>query len=185
MIIKRIYIILFLSLLSGNSFSQDAPKRPERPKVPFGERIFIRPDLGLQFGSVTIINVAPKVGYRITEKFAAGLGATYIYLSDKRFKSLGYIYETNVYGGSLFSQYQLFEQIQAYAEYELLSFDTYDSFSQTSRGELVPSLLVGGGYTVPLGERSSFVIMALYNLLDGPKSIYDNPVIRIGMNIGL
>lgn len=175
----------------NNSFCQETTEKPEKPKAPLNDRIFISPDIGLQFGTVTVINISPKAGYRITEKLAAGLGLTYIYLNDKRYKSIGYTNESNIYGGSIFAQYQLIEQLRAYTEYEALSLETYDSniFNATgkivTRREFVPSLLAGGGYSQSMGGNSSLVLMILYNLLDGPKSIYSNPVIRVGFNIGL
>ena len=187
--IKKLYfafvILHFACFQLSAQDKQDEHKKPEKRKVPFNERIFISPDIGLQFGTVTVVNISPKVGYRITEKFAAGLGATYIYLNDKRYKSLGYTLETNIYGGSVFTQYQLFEPVRIYAEYELLNLETFDAKSFKTKREYLPSLFAGGGYSQSIGQNSSFIIMLLYNLLDGPKSIYDNPVIRIGFNIGL
>jgi hypothetical protein len=189
---QTIKIASFVALLFFSTFlnAQDNDvyarnDQPQKSKKPFAERLFLSPDLGLQFGTVTVVNVSPKIGYRITDKFAAGLGGTYIYIKDKTFKQLGYIYESSIYGGSIFSQYQIFEQIRLYSEYELLSLETFNSKTFKTTRELVPSLLAGGGYISRIGGNSSFNIMLLYNLLDGPNSIYDNPVIRIGFNIGL
>lgn len=171
------------SALSQETIYYPDNKPPSQPaKVPFKDRIFISPDLGLQFGTVTLIMLAPKVGYRITEKFAAGLGASYVYVKDKSYP--GYTFESNTYGGSIFAQYQLFESIRAYSEYEVLNLEIYDPYLNNTRRENIPSLLVGGGYSQQIGGNSGFFIMALYNLLDGPNSIYSNPVIRIGFNVG-
>ncbi len=181
-----VVLLFFSTLLNAQNNDVDVKNdQPRKPKRPFNERLFLSPDLGLQFGTVTVVNVSPKIGYRITDKFASGLGGTYIYIKDKTYKSLGYIYESSIYGGSVFSQYQIFEQIRLYSEYEMLSLETFNSKTFKTTRELVPSLLAGGGYTSRIGEYSSFGIMLLYNLLDGPNSIYDNPVIRIGFNIGL
>lgn len=181
---RIIFFTAVFFFLISYSFCQEAQPPPVKRKVPFKDRIFISPDLGLQFGTVTLVNISPKVGYRITEKFAAGLGGTYIYINDKTYKSYGYINESNIYGGNVFAQYQIFEQIRLYTEYELLDIEIFDSFSRKTRREIVPSLLAGGGYSQPLGGNSSIVILVLYNLLDGPNSIYSNPVIRFGFNIG-
>ena len=184
LVISCVFISFFCFQLSAQD-KEEGKKKPEKRKVPFNERIFISPDIGLQFGTVTVVNISPKVGYRITEKFAAGLGATYVYLKDKSNKF--YSYEANIYGGSVFTQYQLFEPVRAYAEYELLDVELpdYNTYPIRTKREFIPSFLVGGGYTQSIGENSSFGIMLLYNLLDGPKSIYSNPIIRIGFNIGL
>ena len=184
----RLLTFILTLLLSHFTYGQEPVFIREKPsstpsnKMALRDRIFISPDLGLQFGTVTLVMLAPKVGYRFTEKFSAGLGGTYAYIKDKSYP--GYTFETNTYGGSIFAQYQIFENIRAYTEYEILNIELYDPYYNISYRENIPSLLVGGGYSQPLGGNSSFVVMALYNLLDGPKSIYTNPVIRIGFNIG-
>ena len=38
--------------------------------------------LGFQFGTSTIINVAPQVGYRFTEKLSFGVGVTYLHYAS-------------------------------------------------------------------------------------------------------
>lgn len=187
--LRTIAFLLFF-LVCHASMAQESgtpppPSDPPKQKVPFRERLFLSPDLGLQFGTVTVINVSPKIGYKITPRFAAGLGGTYIYIKDKTYQKLGYTYESSIYGGSVFTQYQIFEQVKLYSEYEMLSLETFNAKSFTTTRKLVPSLLAGGGYTSSIGGNSSVGIMLLYNLLDGPDSIYENPIIRIGVNIGL
>ena len=188
---KRLLSLLLVSMFGLQSLAQDTePPLPpsqnnEKPKEPFKDRLFLSPVLGLQFGTVTVINISPKIGYRITDKFASGLGATYVYVKDNTFKSYGYTYESNIYGGSVFSQYQVLEQVRLYAEYELLSLETFNSTNFDISRRLVPSLLAGGGYTSPIGANSSMQLMVLFDLIESPYSIYQNPVIRVGFNLGL
>ena len=165
-----------------NAVNAQPETKPDKPKTPFRERLFTGGNIGLQFGSVTLIDVSPKLGYKLTEKLAAGIGATYIYINDKRIK--GYEYHTNIYGGRLFGQYQAFENVLAYSEFEILSLETLDDFTYQLKRRNVPSFLAGGGYTQHIGESSSAVILVLWDLIDSKYSIYQNPIIRIGFNIG-
>ena len=130
----------------------------------------------------TLIDISPKLGYKITKELAAGIGATYIYIRDNRIK--GFEYHSNIYGGRIFGQYQIFENVLAYTEFEVLNLETLDGFTYQLKRRNVSSFLVGGGYTQSLGENSSAVILVLWNLLDSKYSIYQNPIIRIGFNIG-
>ena len=47
------------------------------------KRFFFGGDFWLSFGTNAYINVSPMVGYRITERFSAGVGPIYIYEMDK------------------------------------------------------------------------------------------------------
>ncbi len=172
-----------LLALSFNILKAQDEILPVKPKIPFRERIFTGGNLGLQFGSVTYVDVSPKVGYKITDRAAAGIGATYIYISDKRVK--GYEYNTDIYGGRVFSQYQVLENVMAYSEFEVLNAEVQNEFYpfDLSRKN-ISSFLVGGGYVQAIGQRSNAVILVLWNLLESRYSIYQNPVIRIGFNIG-
>ena len=68
-----VLIILFSSLFSG--FSQDTQDDnysssvfKKKWKDNFQNRIFYGGNLGLQFGTVTMIDISPMVGYKLTEK---------------------------------------------------------------------------------------------------------------------
>lgn len=180
-IIKFVTLIVFQSAFVLGQ--ESTPPPPAR--TPFRERIFTGGNIGLQFGNVTYIDVSPRVGYKLTEKAAAGIGATYIYINDKRYKSIGYEYSTDIYGGRVFAQYQLLENILAYSEFEVLNAEVFDDITYKFSRQNIPSFLAGGGYTSPIGAHSSFVILALWNLLESRYSIYQNPIIRVGFNIGL
>ena len=40
-------------------------------------------NLGLMFGTYTIIDISPEVGYKVTERFHVGTGLTYTYYKYK------------------------------------------------------------------------------------------------------
>ena len=155
-----------------------------KPKVPFKDRFFTGGTIGLQFGTVTYLDVSPKLGYRVTKDFSAGIGATYIYINDKRYK--GHENKSNIYGGRVFGEYRIWENLLAYSEYEILNLEVQDDFfPYLPTRKNISSLLAGGGYSQAIGGNSSAVILVLWNLLDSKYSIYQNPIIRIGFNIGL
>ena len=93
----RLFILsCFLSL---TTFAQEKSSLSE---VPFKDRLFYGGNVGLNFGTVTYIYLAPTIGYRITEAFGAGIGPSYSYLKDRRYSN--YVYETDTYGGRIFAQ---------------------------------------------------------------------------------
>jgi hypothetical protein len=161
-------------------------------------RYFFGGGLGLQFGDVTLIDISPMLGYRITEKLAAGVTLTYKYYKVKNY----YPYylnlpstdlKSNIYGGSLFGRYFLFENLFAQAEYEYLlySYDAYDintggsGYSKSNKTIDLPSFFLGGGYRQPIGGRTFFTITVLYNFSESPYSPYSNPIIRAGISVGM
>lgn len=181
-----IAIYLLMLCLSFNPAHAQQPQEDlpsSTPKKPFMDRLFTGGNIGLQFGSVTYIDVSPKVGYKFTEKLAAGIGATYIYINDRRYK--GYEYTSDIYGGRLFGQYQVIENVMAYTEFEVLNAEVQSDlppFKLTRQN--IPSWLVGGGYVQPIGEHSNAMLLILWNLTETRYSIYQNPIIRVGFNIG-
>jgi hypothetical protein len=180
-----LYIFFCLALFSfcGTAHAQDSTMIRKHPlKERFLDKVFVGGNLGFQFGTVTFAEVSPLIGYRITDKISAGIGATYQYY---RYKDPTYQLETNVYGGRVFGRYFFTDYLFAHAEYEYLNLEAYD-FYPTRRVD-VESLLVGGGYFQHLGSSSSsgVFVMLLYNLTESAYTPYSNPIIRIGVNLGL
>jgi len=175
--------ILFLTVLFAfytNATAQDSAMLPKHPpKERIIDRMFFGGNLGLQFGTVTFIDVSPLVGYRITDKISAGIGVTYQYY---HYKDKVYDFETNVYGGRVFGRYFFTDYLFGHAEYEYLNLEAFDFFPR--RRVDVGSFLAGGGYFQRFGQISGFMIMLLYNFTESVYTPYTNPIIRIGINIG-
>jgi hypothetical protein len=193
--IIKAYSILLMFFLGVTLFAQEY--RPPTENVS-SNRFFFGGGLGLQFGDVTLIDVSPMVGYRITEKLAAGVTLTYKYYNVKNYYA-NYLslpsddLKANIYGGSLFGRYFLFENLFAQAEYEYLLY-AYDSYFPNSGGSGysksketidLPSFFLGGGYRQPIGGRTFFTITVLYNFSESPYSPYSNPIIRAGISVGM
>ncbi|MTI22431.1 hypothetical protein E1176_15470 [Fulvivirga sp. RKSG066] len=170
-----------LLLITTKGFAQfDEPTEGSDWK----DRVFVGGGLGLQFGTITNIEVSPLVGYRVTDNFSAGLGITYSYYKIE-FNN-GEEFETNIYGGRLFARRSLTDQFFLQAEYESLNLEYFNPFDNTFQREWVPGLFLGGGYFMPLSRNVGLSAIALYNALyDDLKSPYNSPlVIRFGFTAG-
>jgi len=151
-----------------------------RKENDFKSRLFFGGGLGLQFGSITLIEISPLVGYKVTPKFSIGVSPTYKYYKYNAY--YGNV-ETNVFGGSIFSRYSIFENVFAHVEYETLFYNIQEPGYPTSRQQF-NSFFVGGGYNQNIGGNSAMYILLLWNLNDTPDSPYVNPIIRVGFSVG-
>lgn len=179
-------LYIAISCMAIFLFSQQVHAQAEEGNIrndySFKSHLFFGGGLGLQFGTVTLIEVSPLIGYKITPKFSIGLSPTYKYYSYN-YTGYGKI-STNVYGGSIFSRYFIFENIFAHVEFETLAYNTREPYQPTYMQQF-NSLFVGGGYNQRIGGNSAMYILVLWNLNDTPDSPYINPVIRVGFSVGL
>jgi len=183
---KRIIrLIIIISIFISNSgFSQENEQPVNNGK--FGNRLFTGGNLGLQFGTETMIDVSPIIGYKFTKRFAAGIGIVYQYYSSKIYNT---VFKTSIYGGSIFTRFYIIDNVFLHAEYEALSletavFDPYPSVHHQKRF-WIGNPLAGGGYRQMIGDMSSFNIMILYNFNETIYTPYSNPIIRVGVNLGI
>jgi hypothetical protein len=178
------YIIMYALLNMGATCIVHGQETTSTPPVnykpTFKERIILGGNFGIQFGSITLIDVSPQVGYRISDRLIAGVGATYQYYDDNY-----YHYSTNIFGGRTFLRYYVFRNFFAHAEYELLNYEPYYTSPFESGRVNVNSYLVGGGYTQQIGGNSFIGFEILWNLNETQYTLYNNPIIRIGFGMGL
>ena len=181
---KRVLLTMIFLGLSAIILAQTQdtlkPKHPPRDyesRNPFDwKKVFFGGNIGLQFGNITIVDISPRIGYKFTERISSGIGGTYQYLNYPY-----YNFTTNIYGGRVFAQAKITELIFAYGEYELLSVERFDILG----GRIAVENIYGGlGLRQPIGPRSSYFIMALWNFNQSRYSLYSNPLIRMGFNIG-
>lgn len=187
--IMKMYRLLFcLSILpificgTVKAQQQEPIQPPPANDDSFWDKIYIGGNFGLQFGTTTVVNLSPQVGYRVTDKFVPGIGITYIYYNFRDPNNNNKRYETNVYGGSVFGKYFFTDNLFAHAEYEELNLEGYDVFLKKYSRIWVPSAFVGGGYNQPLGQRGFIQLLLLFEVLQDRNSPYyrNNPVVRIG-----
>lgn len=179
--------LLLCLLFSVSVFAQydSTETKPQKNRRPFKDKIYFGGNLGLQFGNQTYIDVSPLVGYKFNDKFSAGIGVTYIYFKQHFPQYSQYDYETSIYGGRVFSRYFFIENLFAHAEVEVLNMEVFDVIKSDYERKNILSPLIGVGYIQRFGNAGGIYILLLYNINDTPDSPYSNPVVRIGVNIGL
>jgi hypothetical protein len=176
--------ILALALILLIKTISSTAQRSEPP--PIKERLFYGGSLGLQFGTITDIQISPVIGFWVLPRLAIAAGPTYRFYKSPFFK-------TDIYGGRAYTQFVIIQDLSSiipigsrtgiflHGENELLSLESeawknppYDS----DRFNL-NTFLAGFGLSQQMGRRSSFNIMILWALNESYYDIYSNPEIRI------
>lgn len=193
---------------SGKSLSQVKRER-EKKKQPKGfdpSRIIFGGGFALGIGDVTDLGLSPIVGYKFTDKFAAGIGVGYEYLKVKDYWELpdyssttgANIYrpwKSNNFYPSVWARYIFWRNLFAHVEYQhtFFSYKTYTldytqpvppvvSYNSTYNE---PAVWAGIGLKQPLSDRISFVVMGLYDVLPDNLHLYNGRLdIRFGINAG-
>jgi hypothetical protein len=185
---KIILLFTLISIANINSFGQAAefnspkinPNKKSKNLEFDPDRIVLGGNLGGNFGRITLVEIAPNIGYLFTDNYLAGFSLKYIYFEDKTYAPQ-YIYKTNIFGAGVFNQYFILEDFLLHAEYEFLNME-----SQLIDERLnIHSFFVGGGYKSSLGGNSYVSLILLYNLNETSDSPYTNPILRVGFGIGL
>ncbi len=196
--INNIYFTIFLSLIFSATVLAQQPKK-EKPKL--WDRMYVGGNVGLQFGTITDIEVSPHVGYYIYPRWSAGVGITYEYYNKKTtYNYYGFPVapiETHIYGFNLFTRLALIKDMGAtfgigngisiigQAEYEQLSLERkhfeYPNYPPDGRF-WIESFLVGGGIKQAIGRRSSIYMLIMWNLNETTNSPYSNPIFKIGFD---
>lgn len=183
--------ILILILLITNRLMATEAEEPD-------SRFFTGGFLGLQFGTVTLLDVSPLLGYRLTENWHIGVGATYKFQSIRNVHYDIYLgrwrnARSHIFGGQAFTRFFVTRQFFAHSEYEFLRIrnevfvddPVNQRYNRDHSFSDVHSFFVGGGYRQLLSDRFATDIMLLWNLNDTFESPYNNPVFRIGFVINL
>lgn len=175
-------IILFFSSIG---YSQYENLGNQSRKAPKPNPWFFGGMLGGSWSSYGgSLEVAPVVGYKVTEDFHVGSRITYIYSS---YDYPGYGRKSfNDYGASLFARHRFLKMLFAHVEYEVLSVEYFtDPNSSATARRTINNLFVGGGLFQSMGGRGFATIAILWNVLDSQYSPYSNPIIRVGFGVGL
>ncbi len=203
--LKLFLLVLSLSAFSTSALAQDqdwdeeteemedtqTPEREKKARDPAWDRVFWGGNATANFGNLnSFVYLSPRVGYRITDQFSAGVGLTYMYRSFNARNAflnagIGNI-STSLYGGNIFGRLNVTEQLFAQTEFEALSVENFDTFDIPDDRALVPSFFVGGGYSFRLGKRSFLNTMVLYNLLytNTQNNPYSSPIdFRVGIQL--
>jgi hypothetical protein len=152
-------------------------------------KLFFGGNLGLAFGTYTIINVSPQLGYHFSPMFAGGAGVNYSYFKydDGILNSRQSYAGMNIFG-RVYPIQQFFIQVQPEVNY-IWGSQTADGYTQDAPSykiptQFVPSLLLGGGAAIPAG-RGAIIISVLYDVIQNQWSPYfHQAVYGFGYNIG-
>ncbi len=190
----KAFSFLLIFCLSGFILVAQEQDQQEPPKKGFQkERLFFGGNFGLTFGDYTLINVSPQIGYRFTDRLAAGMGINMQYVRIKQQydtdssskKSIG-IAGFNVFGRA-YPIRQFFVQLQPEINYKFGREIIYGPRSKQRYiidAEIIPSILAGGGMAFPTG-RGAFLVSIFYDVLQHEDSPYGKkPVYTFGYNIG-
>jgi hypothetical protein len=183
--------ILSFSLLAVLCFSMSLQAQDETSgegrKGLDPSRLFFGGNFGLTFGDFTFINVTPQVGYRISPVFSAGVGANFIYQSDKYYSGSTEVKSTLGYAGlNVFGRVNPFRVLILNVQPELnyvWGKTTFGNLEEPIDSKFVPSLLLGGGVAIPTGGRGSLIAMLQYDVIQDFYSPYgSNAFFTFGYN---
>ena len=182
---RIILIPLFLLFVNLSIFGQNVRKE-EKP--PVSERLFFGGSFGLQFGTVTYIDVSPIIGLWVLPRVAIAGGPGFTYYKNKYYDE-----EMTIYGGRFYTQYLLLENVNnvlpiglntgifLHLEDELSQY-RITSPSYASGNFFANNVLLGGGIRQPIGARSFLNLTALWTIHDSGYSIRSNPEIRVSFS---
>lgn len=174
---------LLLLLISTETVSA---QRSREAAPPLSQRLFFGGNLGLQFGTITDIQVAPVIGVWLLPRLAVAIGPDYRYYKYQNDR-------TAIYGGKSYMQFVVIKNINTFLpigantgvflhiEDELLSLKS--SFWKNppvfSERFNINTVLGGGGISQQIGRRSSMDLTLLWTLNDPGYSLYSTPEFRI------
>ena len=209
--IKFILIFLSIFFLSHSSFANKKYALNNKLNYYYNEggfdpdRLLLGGSLGMNFfdkGKGYNLYINPTIGY-LFGRFQLGISGGYnLYRTTIPYNNginglpEEYKFTSNNYSASLFTRFLLLGPLFVHVEpgynfYKILD-DPAFTYEQTtglavehSSRISVPSALVGGGFVFALGDRISFIIYGLYDLIQDKRSPYFGlPIIQGGFNFG-
>ena len=179
---------IFGLLLIITGFVQGALAQDSDGKGFDKSKLFVGGNLGLAFGTYTIINVSPLVGYHFSNLFAAGGGINYSYYGyDNGLYTSKQTYAGMNLFGRVYPIRQLFIQVQPELNYMWASQepDAGQQFEPFKINQFVPSMLLGGGAAIPAGANGFITISVMYDVLQNVWSPYYHQVVYgFGYTVG-
>jgi hypothetical protein len=195
-LIIALLVFMSFSVISGQKSSEERfpfDQKDKEESPPFKERLFYGGSFGLQFGSITDIQVSPVIGYWLLPRLNVAVGPDYRYYKDQ-------FDRTTIYGGKGYLQFVVIQDINKvipmgvhtgiflHMEDELLSLKSAFWKPAPSYPSILPyksdrfylnTVLAGVGISQQIGRRSSLNFIVLWALNDSGYNIYSNPEIRI------
>ncbi len=159
---RRFLIILFLAALSNLAIAQREVDEDTPQKLK--DRMYFGGGFGLNAGQVNgvgyfDISLSPIIGYMITPQLSAGTGITWQRTSYDTKPSI----VINQWGVSPFVRYNFNQQLFSMAEYNFISTPTFGT-QGAGTTRTFTRLLLGIGYSQPLGSRGAINAVGLYDV---------------------
>ena len=165
---------------------QDSRNRAKENRPPLSERMFFGGSFGLQFGTITNIEISPVAGLWLLPRLAIAAGPSWQYYKDP-------VGKTSIYGGRGYLRFMIIRDFNQFiplginfglfthAEYEALSLENdFWSLSASGNARLWQhNALLGLGFSQPLGVKSSMNIYFLWVVTESDFQLYNNPEVRI------
>jgi len=176
-------LILTILIFSTNVVSS---QKSRNGPPPISERIFYGGSFGLQFGTLTDIEVAPVIGFWVLPRLAVAAGPNYRFYKDP-------FGRTDIFGARAYTQFVVIQDLNniiplglnfglfLHAENELLSLESgfWKDPPFESPRFYINTGLVGAGMSQPMGRRSSMNVMVLWAVNEPIYKIYNTPEFRI------
>jgi hypothetical protein len=183
---KKSLVTLACLLMVISAGGQPMYTSASNDRPPLKQRLFFGGSFGLQFGTVTNIELSPLAGIWLLPRVAAGVGPSFQYYKDP-------YGSTAIYGARTMLQLTLIKDLNniipiglntgifLQGEYEALSLErSFFTTSPDNSGRIFyGSFLAGAGLSQPTGRRSSMNITFLWSLTGDEYGIYDTPEISI------
>ena len=144
----------------------------------FKNRFFTGGGFGFQFGSITAVEISPTVGFIAHRMFRFGISFNFSYYRDRYFYPP---YSDYFWGGSLFVRFYPISRLFLHGEIGGMN-QSYGS-GKERKWLLYP--MAGLGYNQPIGNRVALTLKVLWNFNTSEYSVYGNPLIGIGCEVGL
>jgi opacity protein-like surface antigen len=140
------------------------------------KRIEFGGNLGLQFGTVTIVNISPSVGYWFTNYLMGGLELTYLYSHDSREGG----YKGSTYGIDILGKVYPYHNFYLEANYSNLN-TGLPSIGPVKERIWTRAFLIGGGYSQQLSQNVFLNFSILWDVIGEEWYPFNNPLIRAGI----
>jgi hypothetical protein len=181
----RTALVLFLFFLPIVTEGQRTKSAPP----PFRERLFYGGNFGLQFGTITDIQISPVIGFWVLPRLAVAVGPDYRFYKQKLYSNST---KTHIYGGKAYLEITVLRNINSvipigsntdiilHLEDNLLSLESeyFRNPPYTSDRFLMNTVLGGPGLSQQIGKRSALNILVLWALNEPEVRIYSTPEIR-------
>jgi len=183
-LIQPVFLAILLCL-NIFGYCQSFTDKERASKQSWKDKLFYGGSLGLQFGTLTLVDISPMIGYKVTPRLGFGINPTYKYYRYKNYYLSNDDLMINVFGAGLFGRYLLFDKLFAHAEYEYLIYDFIEPHqSGNNFAQEFQSFLVGAGYREQIAANGYMYLLVLWNLNETIDSPYNNPIFRAGFSIG-